>query len=467
MQKTIDSLQNRLPLTLFVVLQIIFVYLLYIKPVPVFVIIGVIALLSTTIFNTRRLFLLLLVILLVIPYHGYNYPPFNFSINIKIVYVTLLIIIGYFILDLTMNPRIVCKTRMNLPILIILVSIFTNTLIGIMNGNKGEFILSDLLVLSLYGFYFIIPTLINKKETLFTILRIFVICTAIIAAEYFLIFFYHLSRGEFVRINPNQGQIFIFSLPLLIGIIIKKRNSKITNVLLLSLIAASLAALGISLTRGLWISTTIAILTMLFLFRKEINKKVLLGGLIFIISGFVVILAYFTLVTGLDTLALILSRAETFLELGQIASVQQRILTNQRVLEHILRNIVLGAGLGGHIVYSHLRAVYYVFWIDNSYLMLLWKLGIAGAIAYVWIIIKSLTTSIRIFKSTKNATIKVFTGAIISFIIAFSILGISTPIMLKYALNIVWILLIALLDSIQNITHSGKKLSDVSNGVFA
>ncbi len=99
--------------------------------------------------------------------------------------------------------------------------------------------------------------------------------------------------------------------------------------------------------------------------------------------------------------------------------------------------------------------------------MLLWKLGIAGAIAYVWIIIKSLTTSIRIFKSTKNDTIKVFTGAIISFIIAFSILGISTPIMLKYALNIVWILLIALLDSIQNITHSGKKLSDVSNGVFA
>ncbi|GAG92383.1 unnamed protein product, partial [marine sediment metagenome] len=175
--------------------------------------------------------------------------------------------------------------------------------------------------------------------------------------------------------------------------------------------------------------------------------------LIFVVFSLIFILIFLANRIGLDILSFVVARASTFLKISQDISINQRLLADKIVWEQILKNPFVGNGLGSQYSYSYLGTTFSEFWVDNSYLVLLWKLGIVGAITFLGILIKSLIESIKIFKVTKNNEIKVFAGAMISFIIAWLILGTISPQMIKYLLNVVWITLIALIYSVKNLSY--------------
>lgn len=434
--------------TILVIAQLSFVILLYLKPVTVAILVIGLLFLAITLSDVKWSFYILLFILLVAPPHGYSYSPLNFSFNLKALYLMIVVILFFFLIEIITRRKNFSKVSMKLPMVFFASYVILAAIIGALSGNRGDLVRRDFVTLSLFGLYFFIPTIVNTRKGLFDILKIFVIGTIIITIEYYIIFIHHLITGTFVRINAIQGQIFLFSVPLIIGMIITTDMSKIKRFISICLITLSLGSIAITFARSLWFSLLIGILIMFFLFRKEINKKYLLGSLSLFLISFTIIFVSLTKIIGLDIWTYIVARAATLLELTEVTTFQQRLLANQIVLDEIIKNPIFGYGLGREATYSFIGTSFTLHWIDNSYYMLLWKLGIIGTVPFLWIIVKTLKKSINIFEKTRNKKIKVFIGAMISFIISWLIFSTTTPSLIKYLTNIIWITLIALANMV-------------------
>lgn len=438
---------------LFLVLQITLVLFLYWEPVYTILALSMILFLFITSFDPGKIFFVLVTLVLVIPAGNYVIRPFFWGYSLKILYM-IIALIGFLCLLEIFTHRREYKIPRFYPIMFFsLIWVTFAALVGFFTNHNIKNIQEDYLVFMLYGLLFFIPTLINDQKKFNNILKIFVIGTLIIAVEYIVIFIFHTMRGEFVRINPNQGQIFLFSIPLCIGIICGTNISRLKKYFITAVIAIALVAVSITLTRGLWIALMITGITMLLLYYRKINKKVLFGSIGVILLGSFILLVYVRIRTGIDIWTLLFSRLSTIFELSQVSSIQLRLSQVQLVLQQIISNPLLGHGLGKQIFSSYIGAATRVTWIDNSYLSLLWKLGLIGTIPFVLLFLYALKTSIKTFREARSSIIKVFNGAFIAFIIGFLFLGIMSPLMVKYSLNIIWITLIALLDVSRHISN--------------
>ena len=431
---------------LFLLLQIALVLFLYWEPIYTIMALTLIAFLIITAFDPGKIFLVLIALVLIVPAGNYVVRPFFWGYNLKILYV-MITLIGFLCLLEILTRRREYKVPKFYPVMFFFIIWVTfSALVGLLTNHNAKNIQEDYLVLMLYGLLFLIPTLINQKKEFNYLLKIFIVGTLIIAIEYIVIFVFHTMRGEFVRINPNQGQVFLFTIPLCIGIISGTNISRLKKYLITAVIAIALGAVAITLTRGLWIALMISTVTMILLFFRKINKRILFGSVGVVLFGSFLLLVYVRIRTGIDIWSLLFTRLSTIFELSQVSSLQLRISQVQLVLQQIISNPVLGHGLGKQIFSSYIGAAARVTWIDNSYLSLLWKLGLIGTIPFVLLLIYALKVSIRSFKDTAGNIHRVYNGAFISFIVGFLFLGIMSPLIVKYALNIIWVTLIALLD---------------------
>ncbi|MDH4210543.1 MAG: O-antigen ligase family protein [candidate division WOR-3 bacterium] len=444
-----DTRQSALIFLTFILFQILLIYGLILKPTAIAVLTAAVLALFLAIAKIDRLFIAVIIALLVIPASGYNYPPFTFSINLIPLYFALISFVFFLFLNVLLKRKKFGKIRLAIPVGFFILWILVCALVGLANGNSFPIIKNDLLILCLFGLYFIIPTVVSSPKTFSRILLIIVICSGVIAFEYFLVFLTTLQRGELIRLNPNQGIIYLFAIPLMIGMAIRAR-SKAARWLFVCLLALCFGAIGITLTRGLWISLIIASLIMAYLFRKEINKKYVLGTVAFIFVAFIIVIFYFTQKTGLSIFTLVSIRASSLLSFTQDISLNQRLVHSQLVWKQILQSPLIGNGLGKQFSHSYFGTTLSFFWIDNSYLVLLWKLGIVGTLTFLGIVVKSLIESIKIFKKTTKNDTKIYSGAMIAFLISWLLLATISPLMIKYFLNIFWITLIAMIDCVKN-----------------
>jgi hypothetical protein len=364
------------------------------------------------------------------------------------------ILLTFLIIEVFTRRRLSLPVNLKLPMIFFLSYLIIACFIGYFFKNRVYYIVNDFLVLSLYGVYLFIPTIISTKESFNKILNIFIIATGIIAIEYLVIFTFNLLAGGFQRVNPNQALTYLFSIPLIIGTAIKIQASKTKKIALIMLIVLAFGGIAVTFTRGLWITLLLSSSIMLFLFRKDIDKRLLLIGTLTIIGGTLATLIYLASVVGIDIWSNIIGRAATILEFGEIASVRQRLIANEIVAGQVMKNPIFGYGLGKQLVYSFGGVSYFLHWIDNSYLMLLWKLGIVGTIPFLLLPLKSLIEAIRLFRKARDPRIRIFAGAMISFIIPFLVYAFASPLLVKYLLNLVWATLFGLIASVKNFSPS-------------
>ena len=439
---------------LFFIIQLSFIFLLYIHPLIAFVFIISSIFLITAFINLEKAFFAIILTLLLIPSHGYNHPPFYYGIDFKIITPLVIILLTFLIIEVLTRRRVSLPVNLKLPTIFFLSYLVIACFIGYFLKNRTYYIVSDFLILSLYGVYLVIPTIISTKESFYKTLNIFIIATGIIAIEYLVIFSFNLLAGGFQRVNPNQALTYIFSIPLIIGTAIKMRTSKLKKFALIMVIVLAFGGIAVTFTRGLWIALLLSSSIMLFLFRKDIDKRLLLIGILTIVCGTIVTLVYLARIVGIDIWSNLIGRAATILEFSEIASVRQRLTANQIVADQVMKNPIFGYGLGKQLVYSFGGVSYFLHWIDNSYLMLLWKLGFVGTIPFLLLPLKSFIEAIRIFRKARDTRIRIFAGAMISFTIPFLIYAFASPLLIKYLLNLVWATLFGLIDSIKNFSSS-------------
>ena len=138
-------------------------------------------------------------------------------------------------------------------------------------------------------------------------------------------------------------------------------------------------------------------------------------------------------------------RTEVFEQKEKTFSIEVRILSYFHALRLFSQNPIIGKGMGHSIItpYLNRREIGIV---DNSYLVVLWKLGIIGILIFTIIYIKFISQLIKIINKTKYKMSRLFGIIIFSIMIGQMINGLACVVMTLYYFNIIWGVFIAITD---------------------
>jgi len=182
---------------------------------------------------------------------------------------------------------------------------------------------------------------------------------------------------------------------------------KIVGILLFVLFLGDLI---ITQSRGYWLAFFVGTLAIWFIGEKMVKRQIV--GYLFLFLMIATSIGYFYF----NDLFLLLfnalsERFSTFTNLatGQLgASLKERILESQTILEKIFHNPIMGYGFGvTYPRYYYLEQAYKIFYyVHNGYLSIWYKLGLAGFVIMVSYSVLVLKDSYTIYKQHLNTVVK-------------------------------------------------------------
>jgi O-antigen ligase len=136
-------------------------------------------------------------------------------------------------------------------------------------------------------------------------------------------------------------------------------------------------------------------------------------------------------VTGTSISVHAVERSRTFLDYSRDIQVLSRLLNYATALQEIAKHPVLGAGQGATVTsYSfdpetNRFETWRAWTLDNLYLTLWLKLGLAGLILFPWFCIGVARAGVRVFHKTREPSERAFAAAVVATLAGMALLGIS------------------------------------------
>jgi hypothetical protein len=132
------------------------------------------------------------------------------------------------------------------------------------------------------------------------------------------------------------------------------------------------------------------------------------------------------------------SRSSDALQEGfKTHSLQIRFLTYLHVYNEIKKNVLFGQGIGDTIVLPYLNQRE-ISLVDNSYLVIIWKLGLVGFLIFASIYFLFIKKAIYIIQNSKTRLYIVISIVLLSSIIGQLVTGLACSIMSHYYFNFIW-----------------------------
>ncbi len=301
-----------------------------------------------------------------------------------------------------------------LVIIFLLYGLFSAS-IGIFHGYEIKGILRELGFISGYAAFLATYNsafFYKKKEYLFVPL----------AAIFFLLSFEYILTAKYVvatfisshRVYSRQIASGIVAFPLFYSMILWGKDKK--EFLWGILLSASFFFVTIlSFQRTFWLA---AIITFFFVsiigfFFSTTNKRkaiisllVILGTLILLLTLTIIVLTTYVDVDYMNSLQ---KRWNTIQSFDRV-SKEESFIVRKSDLDNLIKDkfinsnildLLIGKGLGDRAHRTYPNSQYMLF-IDNSYAVLLWKLGLLGTLLFFLMIINVVMKTINIIKNTKD-----------------------------------------------------------------
>ncbi|MCD6117545.1 O-antigen ligase family protein [bacterium] len=325
-------------------------------------------------------------------------------------------------------------------------------LLGLKNGGKQVYIISELYFFGFYLMYFIISRSFKSINSIKQIIAVLIMISVIVSFEYIYIAVREsgLSGGLLLkRVSTQQPHIAQITIPFLMSYYFFKKQKKVVLLVSIFLIPLFLMVF-FSQQRGLWVGILISLIILWFL--SFVEHGVTVHNLMkFVLYLFIAIsLAAFILVVidklfmGSSLLTLI-TRANTLLDLSKDVSLSIRLAEINHALVQWRENIFLGTGLGSWIspvILSHMPENH----IDNSYIFILWKTGVVGLFIFISIYAVFFKKAFYLFHTSLNSDVRQIAGAIIAAFSGLLIVALSNTCIIYYRFNVLWAVLIGLVE---------------------
>jgi hypothetical protein len=459
----IESKKQKQKLFLFLALfiQIIF-FIIYLKFNNVLMVLGSIIILGTffwIIFSVRNTIILLLMYISILPSQswGSKYQFFHgLYFNEQIPFVFLALIFLWFISQKSLSYSFSINkwSLLDKMILIFLVFIFFSTLRGSFENADFSMIKFEFFFLILYVFYFIYTRILDIKQIHF-IWIIFIFISITVSFEYILLAISEGSLSSILikRVVTQQPHLAQLAIPILGSYLAFNGINKFGKIIILLAMLPLAGMVFLSQQRGLWVGVTFSIVLLYgFTFVKD---QISFGKVLkFFIVLLIVVSLIFSCLLILDKIFMgsvfltLLSRVDTLVKLSVDLSANIRISEIKRALsqwDNNFINIFFGVGLGA--CYDSIDSNRtYTYSVDNSYAIILWKMGIIGLIIFLIILVLFFKKGLYIFIHSKNEQFRQISVSLMSGFAGLLLIGMTNSCLVRYRFIIIWALIIATIE---------------------
>jgi cell division protein FtsW (lipid II flippase) len=286
-------------------------------------------------------------------------------------------------------------------------------------------------------------------------------CTALVALSYMRIF---VSSRGLERAVSDQQVLFVLAIPLVFAFLLLDKNPKRRPVWLASMLVMA-PAVYVTQTRALWLYIPLSLVLLAVLLRahRHIAGRSLRTLAVAALAVVLTIFSYTTFTAGARAgHRAIASRAETLRDLSSDLSLAARVDLAFQAASRVARNPILGSGLGDHLRYRIVPDVGNIFFMDFSYMWLLWKLGILGLVPLLGLYTILVRRAWFVYRHTDNRFRRATAAGVFVAFIVFLILGIESGVLTIYRFNLVWAFLMGLFENWAQPLHPDMRVRDAS-----
>lgn len=326
------------------------------------------------------------------------------------------------------------------------VVVFVSAIIGLLKEHGKIYIFDEMMTVLAWGMYFlVIKNKISEKEIkyIFGVL----ILSVLIISFYYLYEFWRLDGKD--RFRTDQQHLFNITIPLLFSVLLYD-TQKIRKILAILLMIPMVIAVYITLTRALWLLVPLAIfLQYVYFIRDSFKIQKVKSFLLPIIIIVVVGISGIMLLQGIFGVSNLFGwRFATFQVLEYDISLLARAELAQYVFEKVSSAPLFGSGLGDFLRYQYFATLgrFNVYWLDNTYLQVLWKTGIIGLVLFLGFLTLFLKRAWFVLKNATTAFDKIIGSGIFFSFFALMISSLQCGILIGYRFNFVWGILMGITE---------------------
>ncbi|MDD3802883.1 MAG: O-antigen ligase family protein [bacterium] len=367
-----------------------------------------------------RIFLSFCFFISVIPLEQFRRKVYGIPIGINDYHVAagLLICILFAVIYTGIKFDNLKKKKIDIPLLqIFLTSVIAVYMtIGFLRGYEIVKILRGTLILLMYVIPFIFISIYEIKEREFYFFLL--LATFFVSIEYFVMYRAALSVGVLTRVVTRMATITIISFPAIIFNIADGYLSKKNRFLYYAIMFFCLSAAILSLQRSLWVcilfDLCVFVIYLFFISKKKLYFIFRLAIVIFIVLTLLVIaVQIFKAVFGESIFNLLMYRFTqfSFSSFSSDRALSVRMEDYAKIWQIFSESNFIGVGLGA--VYMQSDTGKTQEFVDNSYLVLLWKTGIFGFIAVLSMYLFTMIELVKIYVKEKNVKEFLIPGVIL------------------------------------------------------
>ncbi len=323
--------------------------------------------------------------------------------------------------------------------------------VGMSYNNSTSVILRDARFPLYYAAFFLVTHFVEERAVVRIFLPWLLLAGLVVGVEYILEFLgaVDLSMGSrFARVGRLQGMILPLALLFVANQFIHDPR-RYGRLVLAGLSVPMGLALVLTVGRGMWVAFAaglVAAVCLRHLDRRGPGHKVwrTVALLVAILAFLATTALLFQRFTGAAIGAHALERSRTFVDLQRDVHVLGRLSSYVVALQAIERRPFLGSGQGTTIEVMTFNEEFMGFertptWtVDNLYLTLLLKMGIAGLVAFGWLGLKVLRLAFAVFRSSEDPQVRAFAAGAVSMLVAMAVLGVSDAAMVNGRFSLVF-----------------------------
>jgi O-antigen ligase len=331
-------------------------------------------------------------------------------------------------------------------ILLLLGAAFISAILGLAAGHPWPNVVNEFALYLDFALAIIVARSGLSDRWVRRLLKTIVVCAAVVSLVYLHRF---VVSGGHERAASDQQHILNLVIPLLFAFLLLARSLK-ERLVVAGALLPMIPAVYVTQTRSLWlyIPFSIALLVVLYAAHRHIRVRdmLILGG----VAGFaaLAILGYTMLTRGATAgHQAIAARVGTLRHLSGDMSLAFRGDLGFQAFSRFVKHPILGTGLGDHLRYRLVPQPDYFFFMDFSYMWVLWKLGIIGLIPLLGLYFMFLKRTWFVYRHTADRFQRASASGILVAFIALLMVGFESGILIIYRFNLVWAILMGIMES--------------------
>jgi len=338
----------------------------------------------------------------------------------------------WFFQKLFIDREKIIRSTVDFALLFLVAMGIFSLVLAVINRSSLRWWVQESMLLSTYLLYFPVRDAIREKKHLVIVIVAFIVLGAVLAIKNLLRYISKFALVEYfweiaaARQSVNE---MLFATGLVVASAFLLSSTSLRDKIFSALLSAFFGiTLILTFRRGYWIATLFAFVLMFVLVSAQQKKAMILYS-----GVFAVLVVSFVFLLFKDYGKLVVeSISRRFLSaenIGGDVSLRARMVEAKTLLSWILPNPMIGYGLGAEFhFFETLRHITVQRWFShNSYLHILFKLGIVGLTAFLYINAAFFRRGYVLLKSQLDKYSKALVLGILCIILLNLLMGFTEP----------------------------------------